>query len=928
MSEDKLYSISLAGEWAYRLDPEDKGINEKWFEADLQDVLMLPGTLAENCVGKPIKPDYKMNPANIRSWKPKYEYVGACWYQKKIKIPELWKGKRLSLSLERIIEKSTVWFDGKLIGSITSLIAPHRYELVQVADAGSEHTLTIMIDNRDCFHLGIYGHSYTNETQTIWNGIVGKLQLIAEEKVSLRDIRVFAEKREEADGANVRISAVIENTTAVEINTFLNIRIREKASEKIVFISEAEITAKPGISDIEIPCAIESKVNCWDEFDPFLYEAVIDLNTVETDSCIKVTFGFRKLEVDDGILKLNGRRIFLRGNLENCIHPQTGYPPCDVEYWKTLLGKVKSYGLNHLRFHSNCPPEAAFEAADEVGVYLQIEGPIWLDEWFIGLGTHKEHYEFMPAEAKRVIENYGNHPSFCIYSNGNELRGDFGLMHDTIEMLRKIRPDILYTLTSNFDRPLDSEDDIFVSVEADKKGMRGNRFKPEMAQTINTDYSDAVESRKIPLVGHESGQFFNYPDIKNIEKFTGCIEPLNYEVIKKDLESCGLIGQADKYAKASGTLALRLYKEEIEAYLRTVGFGGFQLLGIQDFPGQCTATVGILDAFWDSKGLITAEDFRKFCSEVVPLIKTEKRVYSNNDRLVAEVMIANFSQNDLKGDIYWELTNDSGNKFASGSFSSVTIKTGTQSFLGSTGDIDLSQFVKPAGLKLTVGISKTDYMNSWDLWVFPDITSDRTEEYVKETGIKVFHEWEADIEERLLRGERILLIPSKDSFINRTIYQSQFYPVFWSPVFTNSKKPCGLYINKQQPFGVFPTDCFANYQWYSLLEHSFNIDIDYLPESFDPIIDIVPNYYYNHRLTNLLEAKVGEGLLLICTMQLDDCTAGDVGRWLKYSLLDYMSKLDIKDIKGLSFDQIKAFFKREKLIEDIREPFAKEDFID
>lgn len=913
-------TISLQGEWFYRLDPEDQGIKDQWFNKPFDGgTLKLPGTLCENGIGKELELDLEMTPSTVRSFRPKYEYIGACWYQKKIIIPRDWTNKRIHLFLERIILKSEVWVDDKHIGNMSSLVGAHEYDITDAVSAGCEHTLTILIDNRDTFYLSTYGHSYTNETQTIWNGIVGQMSLAAKETVYMDEIMVFTDE----DSKNVRIKGLFKNFSKEKLSSHILYTIKEQDGNEIIVGGAAHFDIEAGESDFQYALNIDKQITPWSEFTPALYELSINLNVDYKDTSHSetkvVAFGFRNVKVKDRDILLNNKKVYLRGNLECCIHPLTGYPPCDVEYWRNIFNTVKSYGMNHIRFHSNCPPDAAFTAADEVGVYLQIEGPVWLDNWFMELGSHEEHYEFMPAEAERIIKRYSNHPSFCIFCNGNEFRGDFKLLHDIIARLREIRPDIIYTLTANYDREQDAEDDIFISVEADKHGMRGNRFKVQMAETIATDYSAAVYSRNIPLIAHEGGQYCVYPDIREIPNYTGNLVPMNLMVIEKELEKKKMSPMIDKLVMSSGKFAARLYKEEIESYMRTVDFGGFQLLGIQDFPGQCTATVGLLDSFWKSKNIISETWFKEFCNAVVPLIKIDKRTFNNNQSINAEVMVDQFTFGDINNaNIKWQITYNDHQILAQGLFENITLKAGSQDTVGYIKDIKLDSFQEPVQLKLSVEIENTNYNNSWDLWVFPDISPVNINKKIEEYGIKVVHEWNEKVQEMLENGSKVLLIPKKESFINRPTYKGAFYPVFWSPVFFKSNTPCGIYCNEHKAMQYFPTDSFANYQWYNLLEHSFNFDIDHLQEDFTPIIEVIPNYYYNHRMTNLLEARVNKGLLMICTMQLDSMEDMNEANWFKYSLIEYLSKADVNDINGLSAEQITSIFYSEKeLVEEI-----------
>ena len=79
---------------------------------------------------------------------------------------------------------------------------------------------------------------------------------------------------------------------------------------------------------------------------------------------------------------------------------------------------MKSYGLNHIRFHSWCPPEAAFAAADLEGIMIQAEGP----QANVPAGADPARDAFIEAEFKRMVDTYGNHPSFCTDDAGQRVR--------------------------------------------------------------------------------------------------------------------------------------------------------------------------------------------------------------------------------------------------------------------------------------------------------------------------------------------------------------------------------------------------------------------------------------------------------------------------------------------------------------------------
>ena len=121
---------------------------------------------------------------------------------------------------------------------------------------------------------------------------------------------------------------------------------------------------------------------------------------------------------------VNGRKIFLRGTLECCIFPLTGYPPTDVRRRGSgSSASAKAHGLNHIRFHSWCPPEAAFAAADELGFYYQVEMRVLGQPGEPPSATAGRSTSGSTREADRILKAYGNHPSFLLMAYGNEPAG-------------------------------------------------------------------------------------------------------------------------------------------------------------------------------------------------------------------------------------------------------------------------------------------------------------------------------------------------------------------------------------------------------------------------------------------------------------------------------------------------------------------------
>lgn len=910
--QQKRYDVSLAGQWAYALDPFDRGEDEKWFEESLftqEGILELPGTLTGNGIGEQESWGNEMNRESVRSLRQRYRYVGAAWYQCSADIPVDWSGARMVVYLERVMFKSTLWVNGQLVGEQDSLSTPHQYDITAHAKAGDCNRITIRIDNRDVQKLGEFPSAYTDETQTIWNGMIGRLEIQALDPVYIHDIQLYPDP----ENRRVTVTGTWTNTTGEEVMATLALKacLTDMSSSHQAETQSYPFVISPlGSEPFSLDFNMGEDVRLWDEFSPNIYEMRLSSRVTYDGGILESVqlrrFGMRTFRCNGRQFEINGRAVFLRGTLECCIFPLTGHPPMDIDAWMRLFRIVKEYGLNHIRFHSWCPPEAAFDAADQLGIYVQAEGPVWMDTWNTPVGAHPEHYSYLPAEASRIISTYGNHPSLCLFSNGNELNGDFNLLHRIIVDLKNADSRRVYTLTTNWDRPLDPADELFCSQTVDGTGARGQYFPDQLTASTTLDFREAVTKRNVPLVTHEVGQYTVYPDVDEIDAYTGTLRPVNLEVIRADLERRGLLKDSRKFVYGSGMLALQLYRDEIEAALRTPGLGGFQLLDLHDFPGQSTATVGILNAFWDSKGLIEPKDFRRFCGPTVLLLRLPKRVYSSGEAFEAEAEIAHFGPTTIPAsDIEWRITDESGRVLDEGSFRTDEIPLGSGLPIGRFVSDSLSKLERSAKLTVSLTILGSDISNEWPIWVYREAA---------EEGMGHGSEGMPDVyvtESLDERAESVLNAGGSVLFAAGTRLRhatpGKFYPVFWSPVHFASENPCGIFVRKNHPvFHSFPTEEYAEYQWRDLLDRSVSLCLDGTDSDIEPIVQVIPNFYHNRKSSNLFECRVGAGRLLVCGIDfLQDLEIRPAARQLRSSMVEYMRSEAFHPADSISMEQLR-----------------------
>lgn len=885
-------AISLAGEWRYRLDEQDKGITEGWFNQRFEKKIKLPGTLDDALIGKAstLSAD-SLNKEVLLMLNRKHSYIGPAWYSREIAIPASWKDKQIELYLERVLWKSTVWVDGKEASfSEESLIAPHRFPLSRLLQPGKKHTLVIRIDNRRQYDMSTrdMAHAYTNGTQIMWNGVIGQLKLTARNKAQVYDVAVFPDVKK----GNAHITIALLNEKGMAANTRLKVKVTGK---QFAFDKEIPVNIPAGgmLKELDVPMGPNPSL--WDEFNPALYQVSVEMDGETTHTA----FGMRNLSNENGLLQLNGRRIFLRGTLECNIFPLTGYPPMQKAGWVKVFSAAKAYGLNHLRFHSWCPPEAAFAVADSMGFYLQVELPFWNKN----AGLDEPMNKFLAAEGQQIIREYGNHPSFCLWSLGNELEGDFKWLDKQMRLLRSNDPRHLYTATTfsfqkDHGRFPEPGDDFFITQYTKKGWVRGQGIFNTYAPNFSTDYTKAIDSIPVPVITHEIGQYSVFPNMEEIKKYTGVLDPLNFKAIRKDLEKKGLLPLAEQFLLASGKHAANLYKEEIERALKTKGLTGFQLLDLHDFPGQGTALIGILDAFWDSKGLVTAETHRTYCGPVVPLLRFDKAIYTNGEQFKGKAEVANFSNAVLKNSyLIWAAKDASGKELATGNIPAQDIATGNGQELGSF-TFDLQKITKATAVNIQLSINGTAYKNEWTIWVYPDkLESSITAARTLEEALPLLKE-----------GKNVLLNPDTAAIIG---VQGRFAPVFWSPVhFPDQPGTMGILCDPAHPaFKNFPTDFYSNWQWWDLITSSKTMVIDPLPE-LSPLVRVIDNFFKNRKMANVIEAKVGKGKLILTSLDLThNLDKRPAARQLRYSLETYMASKEFSPKVELSVEQLQAVLK-------------------
>ncbi|MBM6992363.1 MAG: beta-glucuronidase [Prevotella sp.] len=839
---------------------------------------------------------------------PNRHFVGTVTYERRGVVPREWKKQRVELFLERPHIETTVLVNGREVGHQMSLNTPHVYDLTSMVRPGEENSIAIRVYNGiENVCVGQDSHSVTDQTQGNWNGIAGRIELRARGRQPIGTLQVYP------DVSRQEIRVVVSG-----------------APRKLGFLLNDSPVKSTKVNDSTFVLPI-TKARLWSEFDPYVYR----LTAVSKDDRRETTFGMREISIRGRQFYLNGHPIWIRGTVENCTFPLTGYPPTDVGSWETIFRKCKEYGLNMMRFHSYCPPEAAFTAADRIGFYLQPEGPSWPNHG-VKLGRGMKIDTYLMDETRRMVEAYGNHPSFVMMAAGNEPAGDWvAWCNRWVDYWKQTDSRRVYCGASvGGGWAWDSHSEYHV-----KGAARGLNWDRKMPQSTDDYYSsivmpnnfkptDSEKENNTPYLSHEQGQWCVFPDLKERSQYTGVYKAYNFDIFADLLRDNGMETQAEKFLHASGKLQTLAYKYEMERNFRTRDYAGFQLLSLNDYSGQGTALVGPLNVFWREKGYVNGDEWREFCSEVVSLARFPKFVYTNDETLEVPVELYNASGRRLEhARATYFIHDGERNEYTHGLLSHGDIPLGKNNEIG-TATFPLGQFSAPVKLQFTVvvaeepsdpshlvGTARTSWRNTWEFWVYPKTLETATADKKGLVGdLLVTDTLDAKALGVLQRGGKVLITAAGKVRYGNDVKQN-FLPVFWNTSWFKMRPPhtTGATIDTRHPlFREFPTDDWGNLNWWELLNRAQVMNLSQLPKDYQPCIQPIDTWHVSRKLGMLIEANVLKGKLLMTTMDItNNLDRRVVARQMRKAILDYMASDDFRPSITLAPETISNFFENE-----------------
>ncbi len=919
----------LSGEWKIRLDSDQSGLKKGYYQnlwrEEESGIILLPGILQAQGYGNLIdkntpwvsslydpmwylREEYQEgqkeeNNVPFLSQPPRH-YLGWAWYQREVEILE---DGQYQLFLECTRWKTTVWIDGEKKGSVTTLCSPHSYLLGNLSRG--RHIVTILVDTDMQYPYRPDGHAVSDALAATWNGIVGEIYLKRLPDLAIIENQIWWD----IDTRKVKIELILQNLTMEKKTAEIKAE-GEEESQKIVL----ELLAEER-KNCQIELFYKKDQLLWDEYNPNQKQIRLLCQCKGVVQVIEEQFGFRKIEARENGFFINNRPTYLRGTHFGGEFPLTGYPATKIEDWKRIFEICKRWGINFMRFHSYCPPKAAFLAADKVGFYLQIECGMW--NCFSEEKTEElSMQEILYEETKRILAAFGNHPSFVLFSPSNEPAGEWwNPLRGWVEFFRSLDNRRLYTIQSGWPYPVEPKQ----ITGTDYVYFHRSGFGPYRGGTIRNqfgwfggDYAPSLEGIRYPVICHELGQWCSYPDFSIIEKFTGYMQPSQYKVFYAQAKKKGVLLQNKEFVYHSGRFQVAMYKEDLEANFRTPHIYGFELLDLHDYLGQGGAFIGVLDAFWEEKGYIQPEEFRTFCNETVLLLRMKKYLFTTKEQLKADAEIAHFGKEKKQETVVkWRLWKEE-YLIKEEVLCKKEIPLGKNIPLG-TIQISLADLDAPAHYKIELLLEeKEPLQNSWDFWLYQPIES-----FVvpKEDNIFCFTDVRR-AKKALRQGKTVLLSPPSYAF------SYWCPPLNPKPVFWNSQmgprwdRGLGMICDPNHPaFAEFPTKSYEQWQWARIIEGARGIPFAQIHPDLKPLVQVIDDWNRSYKMALLFEAKVGKGKLL-----LSGCNLGRAQEdrpeliQLKQSLLHYLTSEAFQPEIELQEEEAFSWFQDTTLLQKLK----------
>lgn len=880
-------AVSLSGAW--RVDYRPAGDLPKTEPASPEFLLReaVPGYWEERgdefrfapfFAGLQLNPEYGMQRYPMAGRPPDMALPtvrGAFTYQRTVELREI--GGQAEFFCGGVQNAAEVFINGRAVGRQEGYGVPFSFPIPEGVLTAGENRVTMVVSNLPL--KGYAGGLVSGLTNRAANegtgGVTGEVE-IRFYAGELRDVCVISSP--DADGITIR--------PVFTGGGSLPYRYEICAGRGGPQRSEVPLASGEATGEISVPLPGAER---WSPENPVLHTLVIRSSGQE----LRRSFGLRRLTAaqnpeGDGRIFLNGEPIFLRGVTEHCYFPVTVHPTDDPAYYRRNVRLYKSLGFNFIRFHTWVPDEAYLDAADTLGILVQIECP-----------------NNAPASFwKQIVTTCRRHPSVVIFCAGNELMLD----DDRVAFLEGLAAVVHQESDACFSpmsamrgveymcTPENSGTDMvekpFWHNPARMKKLAGfcnlfNSYNLGLLSytSLNGTPEKLDENRKayggVPCLSHEICISGTYCDLSLLPRYRGTRigETAFLSSVEEHLAAQGLLARAPLFYRNSCEWQRRIRKHCFETARATRALSGYDFLGDIDTHWHTFGYhVGMMNEFYEMKPGETPENVRRYNGETVLLAGLGTRFsFTAGEEIPYRVSVSHYGKPLSDATLTVRLFEGERTVF------SRTLRTGALP-AGEITDLPTPPLCLPATqtpcayrLSITLEGGALFAENEWEIYAFPAVS-----EPCKNENLLVATEiGPEELTAALRAGSDVLLLGSAPFTAQKTSFQIALAG--------RTDGNLATVIADHPALEGLPHAGFCGWQFRYLLEGG-SATVFPAGVPFDPIVEVAANYKYAYRQAALYEYRVGAGRLLVCTLSFREWDPA--AAWLRNRLIEYAQSPD------------------------------------
>ena len=489
--------MSIEGSWKFNFVKNAYDKPEGFFAEGYDDSkwadFKVPGLFEMNGYGDkiytnvtyPWNNEYPINPPMVGE---RDNYVGS--YRQSFTVPADWKGERVYIHVGSATSNLWVWVNGKYVGYSEDSKMEAEFDITDYVRFGDKNLIAMQI-MRWC------DGSYI-EDQDFWRftGIAREVYLYSRPESHLDDFRIVTD----LDAKYVDATLKIDATFAGADGKTLGLQLKDASGKEVWSGKETvENGAASAVAQVKNPYK-------WTAETPYLYTLYITLqeNDGKVIEVVPQKVGFRKVEIRDRQLLVNGQPILIKGADRHEMDPYGGYV-VPLERMVQDIQIMKQMNINAVRTSHYPDDPRWYDLCDEYGIYLVAEANLEGHGMMYGFSPLARNPEYEQAHLERNKSNvitYKNHPSIIVWSMGNE-DGDgqnFVTCYKWIKEYDKTRP-VQYEGATGSPDHCDIHCPMYADYGAMERHERGNDPRP----MIECEYAHAM--------GNSEGGFKEYWDI-------------------------------------------------------------------------------------------------------------------------------------------------------------------------------------------------------------------------------------------------------------------------------------------------------------------------------------------------------------------------------------------------------------------------------